>query len=122
MIIISLLFFSFLCRDAILVPCVDCITSFFSGFVIFTVLGFMAKEKNVSVEKVVDGGKQNCTFNTFITSLFILRFIENQTGWVNKIVLTRNNLNNIIQSDKINIQNKLIIIIILEKNNHSLNI
>lgn len=43
-------------RDAILVPCVDCITSFFSGFVIFTVLGFMAKEKNVSVEKVVDGG------------------------------------------------------------------
>ncbi|CAI9737449.1 sodiumchloride1-likedependent and chloride-dependent glycine transporter 1-like [Octopus vulgaris] len=43
-------------RDSILVPLIDCFTSFFSGFVIFTVLGFMAKVKGVDVETVVKGG------------------------------------------------------------------
>ncbi|GAB1601992.1 sodium- and chloride-dependent glycine transporter 1-like [Argonauta hians] len=43
-------------RDAIIVPLIDCFTSFFSGFVIFTVLGFMAHVKGVSVEAVVKGG------------------------------------------------------------------
>ncbi|XP_052831093.1 sodium- and chloride-dependent glycine transporter 2 [Octopus bimaculoides] len=43
-------------RDSILVPLVDCFTSFFSGFVIFTVLGFMSKVKGVDVDTVVKGG------------------------------------------------------------------
>lgn len=36
---------------------VNCGTSVFAGMVIFSVLGFMAEEKNVSIEKVVDGGE-----------------------------------------------------------------
>ncbi|XP_048253632.1 sodium- and chloride-dependent glycine transporter 1-like isoform X1 [Haliotis rufescens] len=43
-------------RDALIVPLVDCLTSFFSGFVVFTVLGFMAYNKQVSVADVAAGG------------------------------------------------------------------
>ncbi|XP_046551345.1 sodium- and chloride-dependent glycine transporter 1-like [Haliotis rubra] len=43
-------------RDAILVPCVDCLTSFLCGLVVFAVLGFMAHDKGVSVEEVAVGG------------------------------------------------------------------
>ncbi|XP_060066194.1 sodium- and chloride-dependent glycine transporter 1-like [Ylistrum balloti] len=49
-------FDNFCLRDALIVPCVDCLTSFFSGFVIFTVLGFMANAKGVKVEDVATGG------------------------------------------------------------------
>ncbi|XP_021341796.1 sodium- and chloride-dependent glycine transporter 1-like isoform X1 [Mizuhopecten yessoensis] len=49
-------FDNFCLRDALIVPCVDCLTSFFSGFVIFTVLGFMAKAKGVKIEDVATGG------------------------------------------------------------------
>ncbi|XP_067652701.1 sodium- and chloride-dependent glycine transporter 1-like [Haliotis asinina] len=43
-------------RDAILVPCVDCFTSFLCGLVVFAVLGFMAHDKGVTVEEVAVGG------------------------------------------------------------------
>ena len=44
-------------RDAFLVPFINCFTSFYAGFVIFSVLGFMAHAKGVPVDKVADGGK-----------------------------------------------------------------
>lgn len=44
-------------RDALIVPLIDCLTSFFSGFVIFTVLGAMAKAKGVEVADVAQGGE-----------------------------------------------------------------
>ena len=37
-------------------PIVDCFTSFFAGFVIFTVLGFMAHQKGTTIEEVARGG------------------------------------------------------------------
>ncbi|XP_064611059.1 sodium- and chloride-dependent glycine transporter 1-like isoform X2 [Liolophura sinensis] len=43
-------------RDALIVPLIDCLTSFFSGFVIFTVLGFMAHAKGAKVEDVAADG------------------------------------------------------------------
>ncbi|CAH1773216.1 unnamed protein product [Owenia fusiformis] len=43
-------------RDAIFVPCVNCGSSFFAGFVIFSVLGFMAKESGLNVKDVVKPG------------------------------------------------------------------
>ncbi|KAK3085579.1 hypothetical protein FSP39_005604 [Pinctada imbricata] len=49
-------FNNFCLRDALIVPFVDCLTSFFSGFVIFTVLGFMAKSKGTTVEEVAQQG------------------------------------------------------------------
>jgi len=43
-------------RDAIVVCCVNTFTSFFSATVIFSILGFMAKQKGVEVKDVVESG------------------------------------------------------------------
>jgi solute carrier family 6 amino acid transporter-like protein 5/7/9/14 len=43
-------------REALLVPVVNCLTSIFAGFVVFTVLGHIAHEKGVSVANVTQGG------------------------------------------------------------------
>lgn len=43
-------------RDAFMVPVINCLTSFFAGFVVFCTLGFMANSKNTSVDKVTQQG------------------------------------------------------------------
>ena len=43
-------------RDTILIPILDGATSLFAGFGVFTVLGFMAHQRGVSVENVVESG------------------------------------------------------------------
>uniref|UniRef100_A0AAX7VL97 Transporter n=1 Tax=Astatotilapia calliptera TaxID=8154 RepID=A0AAX7VL97_ASTCA len=43
-------------RDALLTSTVNCVTSFFSGFAIFSVLGYMAKKHGVKVENVATEG------------------------------------------------------------------
>ena len=39
-------------RDAILVAVANCMTSVFSGTVVFSVLGFMAKSSGIEIDKV----------------------------------------------------------------------
>ena len=45
------------CRDGILVPVITCLTSFYGGFVIFCVVGFMAHEAGLPVNEVIHSGE-----------------------------------------------------------------
>ena len=53
-------------RDAFLVAILNCATSVFAGFVIFSILGFMAYEKQVPVSEVAKGGMYHCMYKLFI--------------------------------------------------------
>uniref|UniRef100_A0A5F9CKU5 Transporter n=1 Tax=Oryctolagus cuniculus TaxID=9986 RepID=A0A5F9CKU5_RABIT len=43
-------------RDALLTSTINCVTSFFSGFAIFSILGYMAHEHKVNIEDVATEG------------------------------------------------------------------
>jgi solute carrier family 6 GABA transporter-like protein 6/8/11/12/13 len=45
-----------LCRDCIMISCINTSTSVFAGFVVFSVLGFMAKEQGVHISEVAESG------------------------------------------------------------------
>ena len=44
-------------RFSVVVPLINCGTSLYAGFVIFSVLGYMAKQAGVDVEDIADSGK-----------------------------------------------------------------
>ena len=46
-------------RDSVIICAVNCGTSFFAGFVIFSIIGFMAQEVGQSVEEVIKSGTGN---------------------------------------------------------------
>uniref|UniRef100_A0A674PLJ7 Transporter n=1 Tax=Takifugu rubripes TaxID=31033 RepID=A0A674PLJ7_TAKRU len=56
-------------RDAIVTSLVNCLTSFVSGFVIFTVLGYMAEMRKVEVEDVARD-KVHSRLTTFLYCIF----------------------------------------------------
>ncbi|XP_048258777.1 sodium- and chloride-dependent glycine transporter 2-like [Haliotis rufescens] len=43
-------------RDALVLPVLDCLTSWFAGFIIFVFLGFMANQSNLPISEVVKEG------------------------------------------------------------------
>lgn len=55
-VIFSVFLLCVFCRDAILTSTVNCVTSFFSGFAIFSVLGYMAQKHGVKIKDVATEG------------------------------------------------------------------
>lgn len=53
-------------RDAIVTSLVNCLTSFLSGFVIFTVLGYMAEQRNIKIEDVARDKGELCHQNLML--------------------------------------------------------
>jgi len=50
---------SFVFRDAFIVALINCGTSVFAGFAIFSLLGYMSHVTNVPVDKVAASGKKS---------------------------------------------------------------
>ncbi len=50
-----------LVRDAIIVSCMKCGTSFYAGMVIFSIIGFLAKEADLPVSEVITSGLSSVT-------------------------------------------------------------
>ncbi|GAA6067117.1 sodium- and chloride-dependent creatine transporter 1 isoform X1, partial [Tachysurus ichikawai] len=48
-------------RDTFLLSLINSGTSFFAGFVVFSILGFMAAEQGVDISKVAESGKNPAT-------------------------------------------------------------
>ena len=58
------------CRDSLLYSAVNSGTSFLAGFVIFPVLGFMAREQGLSVGEVAESGAYmycKCSGHVYLT-------------------------------------------------------
>ena len=49
-------------RDAILISLVNCGTSLYGGFAVFSVLGYMAHTLGTEIENVTDAGYHSCYF------------------------------------------------------------
>jgi hypothetical protein len=53
----------FLYRDTLIVSLINCGTSVFSGFVIFSMMGFMAHELGLEVKDVVKSGELSFNYS-----------------------------------------------------------
>ncbi|XP_050739011.1 sodium- and chloride-dependent GABA transporter 1-like isoform X2 [Eriocheir sinensis] len=60
-------------RDALVVPLLNCFTSILAGFVVFSVLGFMAHRTGTTVEKVTAAGP-SLVFITYPEALSLMPF------------------------------------------------
>lgn len=78
-------------RDSIIFACVNSGTSFYGGFVIFSVLGFMAQKQGVEVKDVAKGGKK---MPARVNAIFIINDNNNNTNNYN------NNSNNYHEKDR----------------------
>lgn len=65
-------------RDALLVASINSLTSLLSGFVVFTLLGYMAYKRNVLVLDVIKDGKSK-TYIFLTEKVWIFQFLTNVT-------------------------------------------
>ena len=64
---LTYIFVFFSISDAVLVATLNCCTSIFAGFVIFSIMGFMANELGREVGEVVDECESKVAFKSFIS-------------------------------------------------------
>lgn len=68
---IRMLFVLFCCRDCLALCCLNSATSIFAGFAVFSVLGFMAHELNLSMHEVASAGEL-IPFSTSASFIWLL--------------------------------------------------
>lgn len=68
-------------RDSIFVPILNCSTSIFAGFVVFSVLGFMSYKTGLPVSSVATGGK-SLVLMIFLEVLTIDLIIFQDQDWL----------------------------------------
>uniref|UniRef100_A0A0N4Z1W1 Transporter n=1 Tax=Parastrongyloides trichosuri TaxID=131310 RepID=A0A0N4Z1W1_PARTI len=61
-------------RDAIVTSIINCLTSFFSGFVIFSTLGYMSEITNTPVSEVVGAGESSLIFIVYPQALSTMSY------------------------------------------------
>ncbi|CEF65845.1 Transporter [Strongyloides ratti] len=61
-------------RDAIVTSIINCLTSFFSGFVIFSTLGYMSEITNTPVSEVVGAGESSLIFIVYPQALATMSY------------------------------------------------
>lgn len=74
------MFFSSLFRDAFVLAFINSGTSFFSGFVVFSILGFMASEQGVDISKVAESGKSLQSFISIQVTDYVCTIMESKTN------------------------------------------
>lgn len=72
--------FPFVLRDAFVLALINSGTSFFSGFVVFSILGFMASEQGVDISKVAESGKSLQSFTSLQMTDYVLFWMVRQTN------------------------------------------
>lgn len=77
---LQLMFSSSLLRDAFVLAFINSGTSFFSGFVVFSILGFMASEQGVDISKVAESGKSLPSFTSIRVTDYVLYWKVRQTN------------------------------------------
>lgn len=72
--------FSSVLRDAFVLAFINSGTSFFAGFVVFSILGFMASEQGVDISKVAESGKSLQSFTSLQMTDYVLFWMVRQAN------------------------------------------